>query len=213
MNDNGEGIDRIQAGLERAARNGIKPATIVDIGAGVGGWSQIAMGVWPGLQALCFEPAPWHRPQLEDFQRRTGGQPIYAMAGDKRGRGLFWLSTPDAPWVSHGVSEPQPGAVELDCSTIDDEVRDRGLPGPYLLKLDTHGFEARVLDGARESLKQTCLIVVESYFVPQGPDSLAFWDLCKRLERDGFRPTDFTEFYRQPGDGRLFSIDFIFERA
>ena len=35
-------------------------------------------------------------------------------------------------------------------TTIDHEIGAYGLPGPYLIKLDTHGYEAPILCGATE---------------------------------------------------------------
>src|ERR1700730_15699226 len=37
------------------------------------------------------------------------------------------------------------------------------LPGPYLIKLDTHGYEVPILCGATETLRNTNLLVIETY--------------------------------------------------
>ena len=37
------------------------------------------------------------------------------------------------------------------------------LPGPHLIKLDTHGYEVPILCGATETLRNTNLLVIETY--------------------------------------------------
>jgi hypothetical protein len=39
-------------------------------------------------------------------------------------------------------------------TTVDIEVAQRALLGPYLIKLDAHGFEVPILIGAQEALKK-----------------------------------------------------------
>ena len=46
---------------------------------------------------------------------------------------------------------------------LDSTVRKAGLVGPYLLKLDTHGFELQIIQGAEEMLRNTELAVIEAY--------------------------------------------------
>jgi FkbM family methyltransferase len=43
--------------------------------------------------------------------------------------------------------------IEVPVVSIDSELERRKLDGPYLLKLDIHGFEVPILKGAIETLK------------------------------------------------------------
>ena len=48
-------------------------------------------------------------------------------------------------------------------TTIDHEIGASSLPGPYMIKLDTHGYEVPILCGATETLRNTNLLVIETY--------------------------------------------------
>jgi hypothetical protein len=89
----------------------------------------------------------------------------------------------------------------------------RGLVGPYLLKLDTHGYEVPVLIGASHVLTHTELLIIEAYNFTLGPGSLRFHELCAWLEARGFRCCDLADPMRRPHDGTLWQMDLAFAPA
>ena len=102
--------------------------------------------------------------------------------------------------------------MTVPVSTIDREIQQIGLPGPYLVKLDTHGREHRILAGARETLKQAGGLIIEVYTWPQGPNSMRMAELIPVIElAHGFLPSDLCEPLRRPYDGRLVQCDMLFE--
>lgn len=52
----------------------------------------------------------------------------------------------------YGAAAPNPHVVPA--TTIDLEVAERGLQAPFVIKLDTHGFELPILNGARGTLRK-----------------------------------------------------------
>jgi hypothetical protein len=73
--------------------------------------------------------------------------------------------------------------------TLDDIVRDTGLPAPHLLKLDVQGAELSALAGAPRTLADTNLIIIETFV----------WDFggIHRLITDsGFALFDLTDLNR-----------------
>ena len=93
------------------------------------------------------------------------------------------------------------------------EVARRSLSPPFLVKLDTHGFEVPILDGASRTLEETSLLVVEAYNFDLGPGALRFPDLCRLLEQRGFRCVDLADPMWRPRDGALWQLDLLFVPA
>lgn len=204
------GMDDI---LARAAARGLSPATIIDIGASDGVWSLGARRHFPAARFLLFEPLDEQRPALEKLGRKFGFEIVNAVAGATTGTaamrvgddldGSSVVSSSDASSIG-GRSRTVP--VE----SVDGAAARLSLHGPFLLKLDTHGYEKEVFGGASDVLKQTCLIVVESYNFKLHDNCLRFHELCSWLEERGFRCCDLADPMRRPGDGVLWQMDLVF---
>src|SRR5262249_47882245 len=104
---------------------------------------------------------------------------------------------------------PQNNLV-VPMATLDTLARQRGLSGPFLVKLDTHGFEVPILEGARETLGHTAMLIIEAYNFTLCPGCLRFHELCAFLEARGFRCADLLEPMHRPGDGAFWQIDLLF---
>lgn len=128
------------------------PASVIDCGASDGRWSALALHHWPDAKLLLIEADPRHWEALDAFATAGPGRhAVHALAGDHVGTGHF-ASDPHDPWGGQGCDHPRADTREVPCTTVDAEVGRLGLPGTYLLKLDTHGFErgfARQLRPAR----------------------------------------------------------------
>lgn len=108
-----------------------------------------------------------------------------------------------------------PGARGVPAVTLDGEVKSRGLKGPYLVKLDTHGFEVPILNGAKEVLAQVRLgqanlVVIETYNFQLETDSLKFWQLCQFMDDLGFGVIDISEPMWRFKDDAFWQIDLLF---
>lgn len=184
------------------------PGTIVDVGASNGHWAKAVCPWFPNARYLLIEANPIHEPALRSLTAiRPNFQYALAAASDRTGLIYFDASDPVgglASWTR------QPGFIQIPATTIDAEVARRGLLGPYVLKLDTHGFEVPILQGATATLGQACLLIVETYNFHVTADSLLFWEMCEFLHARGFRPIDLCESLHRPKDAALWEIDFLF---
>lgn len=198
--------------LARASRR-VRPATIVDVGASTGLWSAVALRCWPEARVLCIEADERHREGLRAFAAKHRAEAVHAMAGDHVGTGHFAFA--DDPYGGQGSDHPRADTREVPCTTVDYEVERLGLPGPYLLKLDTHGYEGQILHCAHKTLRQSCALVIEAYACKLQAAALRFWELCFMLAArpETFIPTDMADPMWRPLDGRLWQMDFLFERA
>jgi hypothetical protein len=97
--------------------------------------------------------------------------------------------------------------------TIGSLLAEKNLPGPYLLKFDTHGYEIPILAGCRGVLENTAAIIMETYNFQLTPDSLRFHEMCAHLEGLGFRPADIAEPMLRAHDRAFWQVVMLFLRA
>jgi FkbM family methyltransferase len=195
--------------LRRIAARGCDVRTVIDIGASDGAWSRVAMRHFNDAQYLLFEPLKEREAELKAFcQAHSNAGFVNAAAGDHEGEVSFMVAS---DLDGSGISEVGAGATRsVPLTTIDAEVKRRALGGPYLIKLDTHGFELPILAGATECLRHASLLVIEVYnFKIAGP-ALRFHELCAHVETLGFRCADLADPLLRKRDGALWQMDLFF---
>jgi FkbM family methyltransferase len=165
--------------------------TVIDIGASDGRWSKTAMKFYPDAQYLLIEANPFHFPGLRVFEKmHSNVSACMAVAGDSVGQVFFDDSN---PWGGIGCKErynelfrPYPS------TTVDKEVADRSLPPPYLLKLDTHGFETTIFMGAASVMDRSDVVVMEVYNTIAG-DQPPFYEMSRLMREKGFTCVDISD--------------------
>jgi FkbM family methyltransferase len=197
--------------LARAAGRGVKIGTWIDVGASDGSWSKLAHRHFSESQFLLFEPLAERQPALAALERQYGFMIVAAAAGAAAGTVEFSIDPAlDGSGVAAGGQE---ATRPVPLATIRSAVMDRNLPGPFGLKLDTHGYELPVLQGAGDLLDRTELLVIEAYNFQLTPGCLRFHELCAWLEARGFRCCDLADPMRRPRDGALWQVDLAFAPA
>lgn len=200
---------RMRDALKLLARLGIAPATIVDVGASDGRWSELARDAFPGAELVLFEPQPVHAPALDRFQTKHPDVRIVRSAvGGTEGSSPFDASD---PWGGVLQGERTSTSIAVSVVTLDDALA-TATP-PFLVKLDTHGVEAEILAGAEQTLTRSVAWVIEAYNQQIVPGCLLFWELCGYMAERGFRPVDLVDVLHRPHDGTLWQMDLFFVRA
>jgi FkbM family methyltransferase len=185
--------------------------TVIDVGASDGRWTALALNHFPDAQYLLVEAQPVHAKALDAFaQAHSNVQVALAAAGEKSGQINFHASDPFG-----GIASEYPfpsDNIVVPVTTLDSEVRVRKLRGPFLVKMDTHGYEIPILNGASETLAQTEVLVMECYNFRIAPQCLLFHEMCAHMEKRGFRCIDLIEAKRRPLDNCLWQMDIVFAR-
>ncbi|MDF2577456.1 MAG: hypothetical protein K0S74_940 [Chlamydiales bacterium] len=193
-----------------AARN-MSIATIIDIGASDGRWSVQARDVWPDAKFHLIEANNYHQPLLEKLSKNDHSF-SYSLAAAGRADGVIYFDESDpfggrAFNSSEGVTN---NLAKVKQVSVDAEIQRLNLKGPYLIKLDTHGYEVPILEGAINALKDTELVILETYNFQQGPEGLLFYEMCAYMHKLGFRVIDISEPLWRKKDGAFWQIDIFF---
>jgi FkbM family methyltransferase len=185
--------------------------TVIDVGASTGRWSERMMQHYPAAKYLLVEAqeAP-HREALQLFRASHANvQYELCAAGDRDGEIYFDASSPIG-----GAASNTPFArnnIVVRMARLDTLVRQNALRGPFLLKLDTHGFEVPILEGAAESvLPQASMLIIEAYNFTLRPGALRFHELCGYLEKRNLRCADMFDVMLRPVDQVIWQMDMVF---
>jgi FkbM family methyltransferase len=191
---------------------GLAPATILDVGASDGHWSELALTYFPSAKLVLFEPQPVHAESLKQFQARHRGQTsiVSKAVGREPGTSYFDASDPFGGALSDTSGDR---VISVPMTSLDDTIAELAPPQPYLVKLDTHGYERSILDGATATLRSACALVIEAYNYKISGECMLFWELCAYLQERGFRPVAMADPLYRPHDATLWQMDLFFVRA
>ncbi len=183
--------------------------TVIDVGASNGTWSGSLMRYFPLCQYLLIEAQPVHERALKQFSsKHKNVQFVLAAAGETPGQIYFDASDPFGGQPSY--TQYSSNNIQVPVTTIDNEILSTRLTGPYLIKLDTHGFEVPILKGACRTLTETDVIIMECYNFRIAPECLLFFEMCHYLKGFGFRCIDLVDPLHRPYDGSFWQMDLVF---
>ncbi|MCF8069389.1 MAG: FkbM family methyltransferase [Desulfobacterales bacterium] len=198
--------------LQWLSDNKFNIATVIDVGASNGCWSKKCMKFFPNSKYILFEPQPVHSNALDTFVSSCKQIviPIRKAVGASVGKTLFNASDPFGGSLTEVHSND---TIEVKLTTIDNSISEIQAEPPYLLKLDTHGFEKSILEGASKSLKNCEVLIIEAYNYRITGEALLFWELCSFLSDRGFRPVDIVDVMHRFYDKSFWQMDMVFIRS
>lgn len=198
--------------LHRVRRHFGPIGTVIDVGASDGRWALDAHRYFPSSRFFLIEAQAVHEQRLQRFCRNhSWAQFMIAAASDRAGQ--VWFDDSD-PFGGQASGTPSRRAqTSIPAVRIDDAVRDMQLPGPYVIKLDTHGYEVPILEGADQTLQKAELVIIETYNFKLTDDSLRFHEMVAFMEERGFRVIDFSEPLWRKLDRAFWQFDLFFLRA
>ena len=208
-------LPTLAAGLRRLASRRLDIATLIDVGAADGGWARTYIATMrPCPHLLLIEAQSVHQAALRRFKADfPQARIVLAAAGPTQGE--IWFEAAN-PWGGLAAAKPDGREgrwIRVPQTTIDHEVTTHRLPGPYLIKLDTHGYELPILNGATATLAQTAALIVECYNFDMAPGADRFPAFCQHMETLGFRCLDLWDPLYRDSDLALWQFDLLFVRA
>jgi FkbM family methyltransferase len=201
----------MDAALDRINLHHFGIQTVIDIGAAQGNWTKLALKSLPDCNYLMIEPLKEREEALKALSNKHP-KVRYALcvAGENDGESasLNVSSDLDGSTVSGTGGEQRP----VNVRSIDALLRELDLPGPYLIKFDTHGYELPILRGAANTLQDTQAIIMECYNFQFVPQAMRFHNMCAHMETLGFRTYDLAGPSLRKHDAALWQMDFFFAR-
>jgi len=198
----------MEAALARCAARLPGIRTVIDVGASDGRWSRKARGILPPAHYFMVEARTEHEAGLAGTAAHPDFSYAICAAGNRDGEVYF-----DATELFGGQASDTPverNGIVVPVRRLDSLVAERGLAGPYAIKLDTHGYEVPILEGAGGILERAVLLVIECYNFRLTPQTLLAHEMCAYLAERGFRCIDLCDPMYRARDGALWQMDLFF---
>ena len=160
--------------------NRLKPALFVDVGANYGFASLLHHAIYPDARMILIEPNPNLLPYIESNLRAAGCadfQLVNAVCGDSHDQKVSFAVNAAYSQDSR-VSGPSGWqTVQVASVTLDGLLLGAEKKIPVFIKVDTQGYEAKVLQGAQQFLSSSSAWIMKIEFGPlwlksQGTDPL-----------------------------------------
>jgi FkbM family methyltransferase len=192
---------------------------VLDVGANTGQFGTLLREVGYAGRIVSFEPLSAAHAKLKDAARHD---PLWEVApsmaiGSADGEIQLnvagnSVSSSVLPMLeSHSSAAPASAYVSSETvplRTLDSVAAGYLRPDTSLfLKIDTQGYEDRVLQGAQALLKRTTGLQLELSLVPLYAGQRQFDDLLAELKGAGFELWNLTPAFIDPAHGRLLQVD------
>jgi len=197
--------------------------TVLDVGANIGQYASALRASGYTGRIVSFEPLP---DAYAVLARRSASDPAWTSVHTAVGAEAGTLdihvaansySSSILP-MTHAHLDAAPGSqtiatVAVPVTTVREAVAAQAVqPGRTLLKIDTQGYESRVLDGAGELVAQFALVQLELSFVALYDGQDLAEPLLARLAAAGFDIYALDAGFADPHTGRMLQCDGLFAR-
>jgi FkbM family methyltransferase len=199
-------------------KEGFEPATVIDVGAGAG--TPPLYAAFPEAYHVLIEPLEECRSSLAEHLTKYNGEHIAVGAGEREETVAIHVD-PDDSWNSSILErtsqEPSQAARlrtrQITVRTLDGLVAERAWAAPFGLKIDTEGYEARVIAGAERLLSMTQFVIAELWLSEMYRQSHTFAEFISLMDSRGFILFDILDAGKPAMNKGVTFIDALFARA
>lgn len=201
------------AALQQLARLGFQPRTVIDVG--VAYHTQTLYQQFPSAKILLIEPLSEFEGSLRLICQKYKAQYVLAAAG--AGPGNATINVHADKTSSSLLKEVEGPSVDgtprrVPVVTIDQQCQEKGLAGPYLIKVNVQGAELQVLLGAAKTLRETEAVLLEVSLFGFYVGGAQLSDVVSKMKEFGFVAYDICGLIYRPLDGALSQIHMVFVR-
>ncbi|MBY3425498.1 FkbM family methyltransferase [Rhizobium laguerreae] len=119
---------------------------------------------FPDAYHVLIEPLSEFRPYVDEILTKYRGCWVQAASSSTAGKRTLYVEDQYREMSSFFKRADVPEGlreVQVDVVRVGDLVREREFCGPFVLKTDAEGSDLEVLEGAREILPETSLVICE----------------------------------------------------
>jgi FkbM family methyltransferase len=197
-------------GLRDAAKRGLAPTTIVDVGAYRGEWSKLAKEIWPTSRMFMIEPNLTNRADLAVVADDLGATLHWELLGAEENKTIpFYVMGSGSSVMNENSALPR--TVETRRLRRLDTLLDHIEP-PGFLKIDAQGYELQILEGASNVLPAFEAVLLEIAIIEVNQGAPLIHEVLSFMKERGFVTYDIVEIHRRPLDRALNQVDIIFVR-
>lgn len=192
--------------------------TVLDVGANVGEFAAIARNLFPAAKIYAFEPIPGCCAQIR--AKAIDNLTLYEVAlSDEDGEAEFFVSS-WAPSSSlkkmgdlHAKNWPHSAANTprwVQVQRLDSLEPELDLQPEILVKVDIQGAEAEFIEGGRNVLSKSKVIIIEAAYQQLYEDEAMFDGVYTRLKGLGFSFQGVLKQSQHKENDSYLQADFIF---
>lgn len=198
--------------FSRLAARGLVAEEIVDVGAAQGCWTRECMAVFPQARYLLADPLPANRGPLAKLAAENPRITVWngAIGAAPGTLSMHVHGDQSSAFMAADRSLGGPQTIEVPMRTLDSFLADGTLRRPTILKADVQGYELSVLEGARETLRHTSVVLLEVSFRRIYHGMPLAHTVIGVLAEHGFRIADFCSYAQRGRDHALLQSDILF---
>jgi 2-O-methyltransferase len=215
--------DQHLASAIRYIKKHVAPAPqeiIIDVGGANGGTATYFAAAFPGHKVVCVEPNARMLPSLKKVEAENPNIIVKRMAlASRSGEATLHVTAND---LSSSLNEidfdelkknpddlqarlHEDQQITVQVSSLDEEFKDAHV---LLIKLDTQGTEADILQGGPETLKRTRFVLVEMNNHDLYKNTCQYYEVDELLRAHSFKLADIIVTYR--GDDGVTEYDALY---
>lgn len=198
--------------LARVSRLGFRPETVIDVGVASG--TPDLYQAFPNAFHLLIEPLVEFDAEIQSSLRSRRGKAVFAAATSVDGQLQIHVHTEHLDGSSilcEEMGADFDGVVRTVPSVrIDTVVEENALQGPFLVKVDVQGAEIEVLNGAKQVLADSELLLLEVSLFEFMKQSAQLFEVVSYMQDAGFVVYDIYGQHHRPLDGALGQCDIAF---
>jgi FkbM family methyltransferase len=207
--------------LRHLQKLGIALRHFYDVGASNGRWSSRVSQDFPEATFELFEPLVEVAPEYQRNMASTlAAHPRFrlhkiALGSQCKSTVMYWYpeNTVGSTALELERVPPTAKAVKVTMLTLDYAVQEFRLPVPQVIKMDTQGCELGILTGARETLPQVTVLLLECWLSrAYGKPTPLLLEVAEWLREIDFHLWDFGNGWRNE-EGTLVAQDCLFLNA